>query len=235
MKKRDIDYKQVLEFLKTPRGKATMFFGFYIVFFLVLAIMFKMGNSYKNNIAETEEKELPFSIDNIENGNYHFKYAYELDNKKGIYEGDRKKDQELFTYDNTKYYKNEDNFLTYKSNSWVKSDNPYIMKEFIDIKNIYNIGLKASYISKTEYESGMKVYSYKISTTTLIKLLDKQDIDLDDPVNEVIFKTDKDYEVNDIKYDLSSYCKYKKISNKICKLELEYTKFGKIKKIEEVK
>lgn len=231
----NIDYKQISNFLKTPRGRAALFFGIYIIFFAILAILVRTGDFYNEDNKHKKKKKLPFSINKIEKGNYHFKYMYELDNKKDVFEGDRYKDRELFTYNSTKYYKDEDNFLVYKSNLWVKSDNPYILKEFIDTNNIYNIGLKASYISKTEYESGMRVYSYKISTTTLIKLLDKQDIDLDDPVNEIIFKTDENNEVNNIKYDLSSYCKYKKTSKKNCKLELEYTNFGKIKEIEEVK
>ena len=79
----------------------------------------------------------------------------------------------------------------------------------------------------------MIVYSYKIENTTLIKLIEKKKIDLDDPVNEITFKTDEDNEVNDIKYDLSSYCKYKKLANKSCSIELEYSNFGKIKEIKQ--
>ena len=107
------------------------------------------------------------------------------------------------------------------------------MSNFLDINKIVDIALKSKIVSKTQYESGMRVYTYQISTTTLVKLLERENIDLDDPVNKIIFKTDETNRVNDIKYNLTSYCKYKNISKNTCKIELEYSKFGKIKDIKD--
>lgn len=229
---KDFDTEKFMEFLKTPRGKACLFFGFYLIFFLILIFMFRGGSSstktYNNNA-----NNLPFLISNVENGNYHFKYTYNIDDKIYIYEGDKDGIKELFEYNKDKYYREDEEFLSNKQNIWTKVENPYIIKEFIEFNVIKTIANKATYISKTEYESGMTVYSYKIGTTTLVKLLEKTKIDLDDPVNKIIFKTDENSEVYNIKYDLSSYCKYKKIAKNSCTIELEYSKFGKIKEIKE--
>ncbi len=229
---KNVDMEKVIEFLKTPRGKACLFFGFYLIFFIVLMFMFRVDDSSSKNKSNVDNN-LPFSLSNIENDNYHFKYTYKIDDKEYVYEGDKNNGVELFEYNKEKYYSSGDDFLSNKQNIWSKVDNPYIIKEFIDISAIKSIVEKASLVSKTEYESGMIVYSYKIATTTLIKLIEKKKIDLDDPVNEITFKTDEDNEVNDIQYDLSSYCKYKKIANKSCSIELEYSNFGKIKEIKQ--
>lgn len=234
MKKLNIDFEKIIAFLKTPKGKATLFFGFYLVFFVVLISMLRTGDSSNTNkTSGSKDNVLPFSFEKLDGDNYHFKYIYKIDDKEYIYEGDRKDGKELFEYNKVKYYRNDDEFLTNKSNIWVKADNPYLLKDFINVYTTKKLAKKASYISKTEYESGMTVYTYQIATTTLIKILEKTKVDLDDPVNEIVFKTDMEDEVNDIKYDLSSYCKYKKIAKKSCSIELEYSKFGKIKNIKE--
>ncbi|MBQ2639833.1 MAG: hypothetical protein IJF92_03625 [Bacilli bacterium] len=232
MKTKKEKIKETIKFLKTPKGKMSLFFGFYIVFFAVLALLFQISES-KSSTEQKKEKSFPFYLNNIERRNFHFKYSYQLDENSHIYEGDRNKDKELFSYNNKDFYKNDNIYLTNNSGVWVKDEDPYIMSEFVDITKIISIAKKAKFISKTTYESGMNVYTYHISTTTLVKLLGKENIDLDDPVNEIIFKTDEKNEVNNIKYDLTSYSKYKNISKNNCKIELEYSKFGKIKEIED--
>ena len=236
MKNSNIDYKAILEFLKTPRGKAVMFFGFYFIFFFILSVMFREGTTTSDYDNEKEKKNtLPYSLKMIESNNYHFKYSYDFDNKINIYEGDRYDQKELFSFNNINYYRNDSIFLTNNSNIWVKCDNPYTMYEFIDINSIKKILSKATYISKTDYESGMKVYNYQISTSTLIKLITNKDVDLDDKPNEIIIKTDADDNVNDIKYDLTSYSKYNQLSTNKSEIELYYTKFGEIKQIADPK
>ena len=38
-----INKEQVLEFIRTPKGKAVLFFGIYFVFFIVLAMIAHIG------------------------------------------------------------------------------------------------------------------------------------------------------------------------------------------------
>ena len=232
MKKNNIDYKAIIEFLKTPKGKAVMFFGFYFIFFLILSAMFRSGAVNDDSLEKSKNKNnFPFSLGKIESNNYHFKYSIDMDSKIITYEGDKYNKKELFKFNNLSYYRNDSVFLTNNSNIWVKCDNPYIMYEFIDIDSIKKILSKATYISKTDYESGMKVYNYQISTSTLIKVISNIDVDLDDKPNEIILKTDDRNNVNVIKYDLTSYSKYNKLANNKGEIELNYTKFGEIKKI----
>ena len=39
MKNKKFDYKEFQEFIKTPKGKAVLFFGIYAFFFLMIAIL----------------------------------------------------------------------------------------------------------------------------------------------------------------------------------------------------
>ena len=36
--KNKVDSEQIMNFLKTPRGKAVLFFGIYLIFFLILGV-----------------------------------------------------------------------------------------------------------------------------------------------------------------------------------------------------
>ena len=104
------------------------------------------------------------------------------------------------------------------------------MKEFIDVDSITDILKVSSLISKTDYESGMRTYDYNISTTSLVKLIDKQDIDLDDAVNSIFIKAEDEKQVNEISFSLDSYCKYKGIGNS-CKVLLKYSNFNEVEDI----
>ena len=232
MNMKNIDYKAIIEFLKTPRGKAFMFFGFYFIFFFILAVLFRMNPDEVEYKKEKKKSSFPFSISMIESGNYHFKYNYMFDSKTATYEGDRNDSKELFSFNKNNYYRNNDVYLISNNGIWVKSDNPYKLSQFIEISSIKKILKKSKYISKTDYESGMKVYTYQVSTDTLIKLFNNQNIDLDDKPNEIVLKTDKDNNVNVIKFDISSYSKYNKFARNMGQIELNYTKFGEIKEID---
>ncbi len=232
MKKRDINWKEISEFLKTPRGKAVAFFGFYFIFFLGIMVLARTGNNHSNiNNQYNNNKPYNISFDKILDSNYHFKYEISFDQNSFIYEGDRNGNKELFTLGVDKCYRNEEDYLKNTNGLWLKSDNPYIMKEFLDIHKISSILNVSTYISKTDYESGMKVYNFQVTTNTLVKLFENVLIDLDDGPNEIIFKTDEDGNVNVIKFDLSSYCKYKNLSLDKGEVILNYDRFGEIEEI----
>ena len=83
MKQKKEEIKNIIEFLKTPRGKMCFFFGFYILFFTVLAILFHYDEKADKTKQDIDRK-LPFSVSNIESRNYHFKYSYNIDDKSYI-------------------------------------------------------------------------------------------------------------------------------------------------------
>ena len=78
-----------------------------------------------------------------------------------------------------------------------------------------------------------KIYTYNISTTTLIKILELVNVDLDDLPNVITITTDKDNNVIQIDYDLSEYSKYKMISTTKATATIKYSKFGEIEEIED--
>ena len=228
MKNNKIDYKQVKEFLSSPKGKMVAFFGFYFIFFFFLGVVSRMSLATSSDYDTKDVSDkFDFSLEKIKANNYHFKYAIDIDTNKYIYEGDRKDDKALFTFNNESYYQNSDHFLKNTNGIWLKIDNPYVMKEFIDIHYISDVLNKSSYISKTDYESGIKTYIYQISTTTLVKLLDNNDIDLDDISNEIFIKSDENNHVDEIRFTLDSYCQYKNIGTN-CQVDLNYSNFSKV-------
>lgn len=230
---KNINCKEILEFLKTPRGKAIAFFAFYLVFFLILMIAVRSGgNTASSYTTETDSKK-PYNIsfEKILDNNYHFKYEINLDQNTYVYEGNKNGNKELFTLGVDNFYRKEENFLKNTNGIWLKNDNPYIMNDFLDINKITNIFDSATYISKTDYESGMKVYNFQITTNTLVKLLENIDIDIADIPNEIIVKTDEENSANEIKLDLSSYCKYKNLSSIKGEITLNYDNFGEIEEI----
>lgn len=231
-KNKKINWKEVYAFLKTPRGKAFAFFGFYLIFFIAIMIMARVGGSSNLTSSSYQQNTLSydFSTTSIENSNYHFKYEYNLDQNSFVYEGDKYGYRELFVFGGDKYYRSGDNYLKDTDGIWIKIDNPYVLPDFLDINIISNILKEATYISKTDYDSGVQLFNFQVSTNTLVKVLENVDIDIDDLPNEIVLSTDTKGNVNNIKFNLDSYCKYKQISS-LGNITLSYSKFGEIEEI----
>jgi len=235
MKNKQNKYIKLLkDIYKNPRGKAILFFVFYFFFFLILIIMIRTNSTINNGTVENKNN-LNYSLESITNGNYHYAYKINLNNIEHIYEGDKLNSKEKFTYIynniSTNYYRNNDLFLKEVDSNWNKTENPYILKEFLNIDMLKTIITSSSYISKTEYESGRVVYHYNISTTTLLKLLENTNIDIDDIPNKIDITTNNK-EVDQINYTLDSYCKYIDNNSNTCNIEMKYSNFDKITNIE---
>lgn len=231
-----IDYKKIKEFIKTPRGRGILFFAAYFLFFVAVILVvrlstpgevigtgFESGNPYR------------FSIANIMNDNYQFDYTVTVDDNTINYQGKRDNDVELFNYQdaltNSNYYRSGNNYLIQNGGLWLKSENPYKYLEFMDIDKISELLKSATYISKTEYESGKEIYNFGLSTVTIMKVLENIDIDISEIPNEIVLITDEDGYTNEIQFKLDSYCSYKKICNKKMEIVLKYDQYGKIEKI----
>ena len=62
----------------------------------------------------------------------------------------------------------------------------------------------STYVSKTELATGEEIINLQITSTTLVKILDGLEVDLDDPVNSIQLKKNENGEVVEIQYTLDS-------------------------------
>lgn len=221
------------EFMQTPRGSALLFFGAYFVFFVVLGIMARTGRNTPLRDDVYENKlQYQFSLNNIETNNYRFTYLIEIDDSIVKYNGDRLGSRELFSMNDTlNYYGEYNNYFNNTSGIWLKDENPYLYSEFYDVDNIISMIEKATYLSKTEYDSGKSVYNFFISSDTIVNLLENRSLDVDEVPNEIILSTDKNNYVNEIKFLLNSYCSFNNICTNSMKITLSYELCGEIDEI----
>ena len=236
-----INFRKIYEYVRDPKNKPVLFFGFYFVFFLVLAILFRMSPNTTNvkTTNKTPKSEHYYNLGKIEDANYHFKYDYNINNVITSFEGDRNGVRQLFTRTfgeiNNNFYGYRNLFMMENNHVSEKCDSPYVLSELFDVSVIRKILDKATFMSKTEFQNKRYSYNYNISTTTLEKIINNNSIDLDDVPNEITITMDDDYYVYKIEYNLSSFYKYKDPSSNGFSLKLEFSDFGNIKEIEEVK
>lgn len=231
MSKKNMSNKEINEFLKTPKGKAVLFFGAYFLFFMFIAILARTGGTSNINRKYEASSPLQFSLNSILNKNFKFNYEIVVDGVTTTYEGSSTKINSTFTVNNNIYYFNGSNFFTNTSGVWLNVSNPYNYYEFINNENIESLLEKATYISKTEYDSGKDVYTFNISSATISKLLDGNDLDIEEVPNEIVISVDDQNNVNEIKYTLDSYCRVKNSCIMGLKITLKYENFGKIEEI----
>lgn len=221
----------IKELRKTEKGKAILFFGFYFFFFLFIAIVARINPRYSTPASVNNNKFNNLSFSLIEQANYNFNYSVNVDGVIYNYVGNRNNSDELFTVNSVNYYKNGDNYYTNASGIWLKTENPYVFEDFLEIDRINNIFEDATFISKTEYETGEVTYSYKILSASIVNKLEGIDIDIEEVPNEIIFSTNSSGEVNKIEIVLNSYGKYKKLCNNTFNITLNYSDFGKVSEI----
>lgn len=225
----------IKELKKTSKGKAILFFGGYLIFFIVVILFVKFSTRSTTLPSDYEKgkssgKEI--SIDKLVENNYLFTYKIVLDGKEYIYNGKRNKDIELFQFNNKTYYKNEDTYFSKNNELWVKVDNPYVFGDFIDSGKIIPIIEMASLESKTTYEDGRSSINMLISTNTLNQKLNNIDSDFFEEPNKITLIANKNNEIDEINYDLSSYCTLNKLCQNSLKITLNYEMYGEIKNIE---
>ncbi len=233
--------KYIINFIKetknNPQKKAIFMLIIMFLFFAFVVVCLRTTNSNinKRNITTEEDNKFEFSLSKIKNDNYHFIHSLNIDNNIEIYEGDKNREKELFSINNLdNYYKYGNIYLKNISGVWSTIDNPCKYEEFKNIDNIEKLLEKASFLSKTEYNDKTSVYNYNISTTSIIKILDNKDIDIDDLPNKIDITADSNDDVIEINYDLSPYFIYKNLGNS-SNINIKYSKFGEIKDIEDPK
>ena len=235
--------------------KQIAFFGFYLVFFIVVIILLR--TSYKSTSKQKTNQLNGYGYDykliSLNNNNYHFSYKEIIDDVQTIYEGDKLKNVMSFTKSGENalnYYSNGDKFYVKDNNllTWSETTNPMIFDEIIRIDNIQGIISRSKYIYKTQYISDDSLYfGYTITNDGINKVLNfeqtksedkpedenKKEVEeeKDERENIIVVYTDKKGNVKTISFDLTNY--YKTIKPEINKytITLNYSNVNKIKEI----
>lgn len=217
-----------------PQKKAIIMLIIMFLFFSFLVSNVRSNHKKIDSSNTIQSNDFEFSLDKIKKKNYHFKYIVNIDGLLNNYEGDCYGEKELFNKNNAEqFYKYNKIYLKNMNGVWTKDNNPYLLSEYKDIDIIEKIMKKSTFESKTENKDKITNYTYKISTTSLIKILEIKNIDIDDLPNTIVLTTDKDNNVEKIEYDLTSYSKYKNYSINNTNILIEYSKFDNIKEIED--
>ena len=232
-KKSNESRDKVMAFLKTPRGKAVLFFGIYFIFFIGLAIFSRVAGTGNSITPQLSVSPYTYSLEQIANHNYHYQYQYLIDGSTITFEGDRNNNKSLFSDGVISYYQKDDLFMKSQDGLWIKCDNPYIFRLLLDDSVLNTIISSATYVSKTELATGEEEINLQITTTTLVKILDGLDVDLDDPVNTIQLKKDSSGEVVEVRYDFTSYALYHGRCSSSFQLILSYSNFGNVKEIQD--
>ncbi len=220
------------ELKKTPRGKAILFFGGYLIFFLVLTVLIRVsGNNYNSDSSIIDNREL-FSVSDIRDNNYKFTYIVKLDGVDYIYTGTRNNNRILFKFNNLDYFVDGNKFYVNNNGTWTESDNPIMFKEFFYGENTSKILNRSSNESNTKYEDGRREFNMLISTNTLNELFTGTASDFDEVPNKIKVSTTKELNANSIYYNLDSYCILNKLCNTGLTIEVMYDEFGKIEVID---
>lgn len=219
--------KNFKEFRKMPNSNAIMFFGFYIIFFIILFIIIGVKGD-KNSLFQEYEKgnKNIFNNNGVISKNYFYDYKIYLNGVLYDYYGRRNKDSETFKFNNNDYYRDGDNYYI-NNGELVECSNPYVFYEVINVDNFESIFSNAFYNAKTEYEDGRVDYTYLISSNTLNKILYNVDTDFEEIPNSIVFSTDKENNLNKIVYNLDNFCVNSDSCNSL-KIELNYELFGTV-------
>ena len=217
--------KKVIEFIKElkkkPYGKGVLFFGFYLIFFIIVFIIIGIGGSNKTKKYENTSN---FNTKYLENYNYSFEYKVVLDNNTYSYIGNKNNDIFNYTYDGKNYYNSKDK--SYIKEEEKEVDNPIKFYSLFD-KSIMDKIINSSYIeSKTTYDNGTIVYNLLISSNTLNKLLNDKDTDVEEIPNKIKVSISNGF-INEINYDLNSYCKINDSCSSL-NITITYKEFSKI-------
>ncbi len=216
---------KIQEFRKKSYGNSILFFGFYLIFFIIVIALIRTSPAKKD--VEYQKNNM-VGITSILNKNYSFSYKVVLDNNTYLYKGDRLGDNLSFTYNEKEYFQNNSN--TYiKEENWISIENPIKFKYFFNEANLEKILNNLYYESNTTYESGKIVYNFLISSNSLNSLIDNNETDYDEIPNKVAISVNNDIE--SISFDLDSYCKINKLCNNSLKINIDYDNYNGVKEI----
>lgn len=224
-------FEKFNELRESPNGKPILFFGFYFIFFAIIFLIIGIFGDKNALIKEYERgNQSTLSNNQILKNNFYYDYKVTLDGILYDYYGKALGNVESFKYNNSDYYKSDDNYFV-NNGTWVKTENPIIFRDFIDVLNIDKLMNNAYYVSKTEFENGVVDYNFIISVNSINKVLYNLDTDYDDIPSSVVIRLDDKGAITTISFNLDNYCNYSDSCNSL-KLELNYSMYGEVEQIQ---
>lgn len=219
------------EIKNMPKGNAYLFFGFYFIFFIIVIMMIRQSpKTVKEDLEENDERHY-MELGAIRDLNYQFEYVVDLDGVVKKYRGEKYQEKELFTYQDKNYYYDGNHYYIKDNMKWVKSENPYSYKEFMNLDKISKF-LDTSYIeSETTYKSGKTSIRFYLDTNLIYQNLYDRNTDYDDEGNYIVVNLYDD-KVESVIFQLDHYCISSSICKKNFKIEIDYDKVGEIEEIQ---
>jgi len=231
--------KEIIKILyQSEKGRALLFFGFYLLFFVLVGIMLRTTHQMvpEEKKEPIEKVDYTYKLDQLEKKNYHYQYLVTFGEDVYFYEGDCNHSKELFTVTSKDkkeiYFRDGAIFIKAEDSNWIVAEDPYILSGVYDITVLKQILAEAKFLSKTEYDSGKSEVKFSISSTNLHKILTSQTVDTLEDKNEIILYLDKNKNIEKLEYNLTSYVTALNQMPKNTIIEISYSNFGGVKEIE---
>ena len=211
--------KELKEMFKNPKKKALAQLGFYLIFFIFVAILLRGADNKPTKIIEEQKSPVKFYEDMK---SYNYKVTYTNIDKVDVIDGTYVDNISLFTFNNFKYYYEEDLYI-------IDNDSYYLMDIEYNISKIFNNNLiniieKLEEESKTTYKDGTIVTTYTIDSNKVYNYLFELESNYDNKCTIAI--TENENEIYNIVIDINN------LGLNLTKIEVEYSYMNMIEDLE---
>lgn len=227
--------KTIKQLWKNPRGRSTIFFAGYIIFFAFIIITLRSNHQTNNKHKLDSIKQnvnINYKLDKIYQGNYYFSRIENLNGQITKFEGksnDQKSEVLMMKGEQFTNFFMYNSIITQQVDGKYKvASDPYILGNLGIYRYINAILEQATFISKTDYNNGTSKYQYEISTTTLAKILDNIEIDIADIPNKIELEVQQDKNVVGIIYHVDAYASYLMQIPTNLNISLSFDRFGEV-------
>lgn len=211
--------KELKEMFKNPKKKALAQLGFYLIFFIFVAILLRGADNKPTKIIEEQKSPVKFYEDMK---SYNYKVTYTNIDKVDVIDGTYVDNISLFTFNNFKYYYEEDLYI-------IDNDSYYLMDIEYNISKIFNNNLiniieDLEEESKTTYKDGTIVTTYTIDSNKVYNYLFELESNYDNKCTIAI--TENENEIYNIVIDINN------LGLNLTKIEVEYSYMNMIEDLE---
>ena len=228
-------FEKIQDFIKWEEKdlstkKTIVFFGFYFVFFTFL-FLFLFFNGDKNYLKQEYEKGTESVNKGFLGTNYVYDYKVTHNDQFYDYYGKRNGDVESFKYNNLDYYHEKNQFFV-NQETWIKTDNPYLFYEFLDLDSLRTVIDGATLMSKDEDEKNNRIYHYLISSNSLNQILYFENTDYDEEADSIDVSTNSSDQITSIRCRLNHFCSHRENCGGTLLIEMNFEMFGNVQKID---
>lgn len=208
--------------------KTIVFFAFYVVFFIVVFCVIFLGGK-KDYLKQEYEPGNTLYEPGIGNTNFVFDYKVTLNGVLHDYYGKRYGDVEAFKYNNLDYYFDGEQFLVNKD-TWIKTDNPYVYYEFLNLEKISTLLQNITYMNEKELDNGDVELYYLVSSNTINQDLYGNNTDYDEEPDSITVLVG-DNNIKKITYKLDHFCSHRD-NCKSLMIEMNFEMYGSVSEID---